>query len=207
MLPKETTSFVRKPPFLKQSHAAVLGAVRILALDFSAHGSWLGRSDEGALRTQRCLQMLPQLGVSRSDLDLLAVCLTGWSPGSCVIIQPQRQSSGRCPKKDNLILYPALFWVPTLCGLPFAGWGCSKSMQKRVWEDAVALGRLALDPHFSDLLCHASMLDFPRQCLVLPLVSLFRRSNSHMHSNAALEWLFSLYTCSACLRGCWFLPA
>lgn len=70
MLPKETSYFARKPPFLKQSHAAVLGAVRILALEFSAHGSRLGRSDEGALRTQRCLQMLPQLGVSQSDLDL-----------------------------------------------------------------------------------------------------------------------------------------
>lgn len=152
MLPKETPSFVRKPPFLKQSHAAVLGAVRILALHFSVYGSQLGRSDDGALRTRRCSQMLPQLGVSWSDLglsiSLLAVCLTGWSPGSGVIIQPQRQSSGRCPKKDSLLLYPELFWMPTLCDLPFAGWGCSKSVPKRVWEDSVALGRLTLDPHF-----------------------------------------------------------
>lgn len=73
MLPKETPSIVRKPPFLKQNHTAVLGAVGILALDFSVHGSRLGRSDDGALRTQRCLQMLPQLGVSWSDLDL-SIC-------------------------------------------------------------------------------------------------------------------------------------
>lgn len=73
MLPKETPSFVRKPPFLKQSHAAVLDAVGILAPDFSVHGSPLGKSDDGALRTQRCLQMLPQLGVSWSDLDL-SIC-------------------------------------------------------------------------------------------------------------------------------------
>lgn len=73
VLPKETPSLVRKPPFLKQSHAAVLGAVGILALDFSVHSSRLGRSDDGALRTQRCLQMLPQLGVNWSDLDL-SIC-------------------------------------------------------------------------------------------------------------------------------------
>lgn len=88
MAPKEAS--LAQTPFLKASHAAVLGDVRILIFNLSA--SW-GVLPSDLLRTRSVFAEVVPVGNEPVRLPtcqsaLLVVCLTGWSAGICVIIQP-----------------------------------------------------------------------------------------------------------------------